>query len=81
MYRERIDSVTNSSVYRKLLTKRIIRDYGLCHFCFKACNNSMYGGENLTRKYIRNWKDYRRTQYKSLVDLTIYPNGDCSNEK
>lgn len=66
--RETLKNTTNNSVYKKLLLRKIIEDYGLCTICVQRCNGRLYGGENLNPKFLENmdrsWKRHRKTQYK-----------------
>lgn len=51
---------TNSRVYNLLLIEKNYNDLGLCPYC------PPHGGCNYwnSRKPERNWKRYRKTQYK-----------------
>ena len=55
---EEIERTDNPGVYRK--AKRTVLDAyeGICSFC------KIHRGENRSRP-IRNWKNYRKTQYRS----------------
>lgn len=60
--RETLKNTTNSSVYKKLK----MRHWNIgCWICFKRSGGNKYGGcDGPDRKYLRNWKQYRKTQYK-----------------
>jgi hypothetical protein len=58
--KETIKNTTNSSVYNKLYKEHLFDYYGLCPYCpFNGgCNRGFGVMEN------RNWKKFRKTQYK-----------------
>ena len=60
MKTENLKTTTNSSVYNKLLRKKLSSDEGLCFIC------GPHSGCNSWKKYRgkRNWKGYRKTQWK-----------------
>ena len=66
--RETLKTTINSGVYKKLVLRKIQKDYGLCLICIQRCNGRLYGGENLHLKFFgnrdRSWKRHRKTQYK-----------------
>ena len=76
MPRERLGTTSNSSVYNRIHGRYIIKQRRLCLYCYIGYD-SVYGGENYTRKSVRSWKKYRNYQYKNIADMTIYPSEDC----
>jgi hypothetical protein len=63
--RETLKNTTNSSVYNKLLKMEIALKHGLCLICFKRSGGDLYRNcDAADRPTIRNWKYYRKTQYK-----------------
>ena len=61
--KETLETTTNSSVYNKLYLKK----YGNlgCYYCYIRSGGYRYGGcDGPRRSTMRNWKHYRKTQYK-----------------
>lgn len=65
--RESLSTTDNSSIYNKLLKRKIAEEKGLCIYCWKK-SGVMWGGENYwikdKRKKDRSWKKFRKKQYK-----------------
>jgi hypothetical protein len=60
MKKEDLKTTTNRKVYKILLRRKFYDDHGLCHYCgpHSGCNSN-------NRLYkMRNWKKYRKTQWK-----------------
>ena len=66
MRRETLETTTNPSVWRRLRVRKLVKDNGLCMYCVKKSGrldrgeNRGFGG----RKIRKNWKKFRKTQYK-----------------
>jgi len=60
MKTENLKTTTNSSVYNKLLRKKLSNDEGLCFIC------GPHSGCNYWKRYKGkiNWKEYRKTQWR-----------------
>jgi len=61
--RETLKNTANSSVYKKLLLKK----YGClgCWVCWIRSGGNRYGGcDGPDRPTMRNWKQYRKEQYR-----------------
>lgn len=67
MKKETVKNVVDSSVYKKLLALVLLREKGICPFC------RPHGGCNARNKYTvkKNWKKYRKTQYKNETKTDI----------
>lgn len=63
--RETLKNTTNSSVYNKLLKFEQAKRLGLCFICFRRTGGDKYRNcDAKDRSTMRNWKHYRKTQYK-----------------
>ena len=61
--RETLKNTINSSVYNKLLLQKV----GClgCYFCYIQSGGNRYAGcDGPERPTMRNWKHYRKKQYK-----------------
>jgi hypothetical protein len=58
--KESLKNVTNRSVHNKLYARHLFDHYGPCPYCPPngGCNRGFGVAEN------RNWKEFRKTQYK-----------------
>ena len=66
MKKETLKNTTNSNVYNKLLVMDKAYRRGLCLICFKRSGGDFYRNcDGKDRPTIRNWKYYRKTQYKN----------------
>lgn len=57
--KEIMDATTNRSVYNRVQRQYLFEYENLCHYCppHRGCNRRF-------RKIDRNWKRYRKTQWK-----------------
>ena len=60
MKRENLKTTTNRKTYKILLRRKFYDDHGLCHYCgpHSGCNSNWKPSSS------RNWKQYRKTQWK-----------------
>jgi hypothetical protein len=60
MKKETLKTTTNRKVYKMLHRKELYDEQGLCHYCgpHSGCNSNFRPSSN------RNWKMYRKTQWK-----------------
>jgi len=67
MYKKEFEETDNSVVYRRCRNIHLAKEHGFCEYCSpnRGCNRRARGSE-------RNWKRFRKTQYKA-VDICIQP--------
>ena len=60
MKKENLKTTTNRKMYKILLRKQFYNDHGLCFYCgpHSGCNSNWKPSSS------RNWKQYRKTQWK-----------------